>query len=400
LALLGRRATTYGHRFERLNKSAAPWEAISPEVASRLRPSLPALVEEIIDAVQTAVPAYERGLDRNVRTGVQQALEGFLELVAGGDETTLPGHDVYFAFGRGEARSGRSLDALLSAYRAGARVAWRGMARAGDTAGVDPQEMYALAEAVFAYIDEISAVTAEGYTFEQSLAMREQHERTRRLVEALIDEPQPPATELQRIAEAANWSLPERMAVLAFQSDHLDRTGTRLAEPVRFASLEGVGWALVPDPSAPGRRAELRAALRDASAALGPALPVERAPESAERARLALESLAAPGRLVVADEHLLDLILHSADGLAEDLAGRRLAPLDELAPAARERLLDTLEAWLDAQGEARPAAERLHVHVQTVRYRLGQLRELLGASIDDPRGRLELALALRVRGVR
>ncbi|HEX6458321.1 MAG TPA: helix-turn-helix domain-containing protein [Thermoleophilaceae bacterium] len=367
-------------------------------MASRLQPSLPALVEEIIEAVQTAVPAYERGLDRNVRIGVQQALEGFLELVAGGDETQLPGHDVYFSFGRGEARSGRSLDALLSAYRAGARVAWRGMARAGDAAGVDPQELYTVAEGIFAYIDEISAVTAEGYTYEQSLALRERHEQTRRLIEALLAEPQPPAAELQRMAEAAEWALPDALGVLAFESDNLDRTGARLAEPVRFASFEGLGWAIVPDPGAPGRHAELRAALRDASAAIGPAVAPERAPESAQRARLALEAVAREPRrgLVLADEHLLELILHSGGSLSEDLARRRLAPLDQLPPAARERLLDTLAAWLDAQGEARPAAERLHVHVQTVRYRLGQLRDLLGSALDDPRGRLELALALRV----
>jgi DNA-binding PucR family transcriptional regulator len=40
------------------------------------------------------------------------------------------------------------------------------------------------------------------------------------------------------------------------------------------------------------------------------------------------------------------------------------------------------------------------VHVQTVRYRLGQLRDLLGDTLDDPRGRLELALALEVRQAR
>jgi hypothetical protein len=382
-----------------MNRTAAPWEAISPEVASRLQPSLPALVEEIIDAVQTAVPAYERGLDRNVRTGVQQAMEGFLELVAGGDEAQLPGHDVYFAFGRGEARSGRSLDALLSAYRAGARVAWRGMARAGDSAGVDPQELYSLAEAIFAYIDEISAVTAEGYTFEQSLAMRERQEQARRLIEALLAEPQAPPADLRRIAEAAGWDLPESVAVLVFQSDHLDRTGARLPESMPFAQVEGLGWVLVPDPSAPGRRGELRAALREASAALGPAVPVERAAESAQRARLALEALN-PERLVIADDHLLELLLHSGGSLAGDLARRRLAPLDELPENTRERLLETLAAWLDAQGEARPAAEALHVHVQTVRDRLGQLRDLLGGALDDPRGRLELALALRARGVR
>ena len=382
-----------------MNRTAAPWEAISPEVASRLQPALPALVEEIIDAVQVAVPAYERGLDRNVRTGVQQAMEGFLELVAGGDEAQLPGHEVYFAFGRGEARSGRSLDALLSAYRAGARVAWRGMARAGDSAGVDPQELYSLAEAIFAYIDEISAVTAEGYTFEQSLAMRERQEQARRLIEALLAEPQAPPADLRRIAEAAGWDLPESVAVLVFQSDHLDRTGARLPESMPFAQLEGLGWVLVPDPSAPGRRGELRAALREASAALGPAVPPERAAESAQRARLALDALD-PERLVIADDHLLELLLHSGGSLAGDLARRRLAPLDELPENTRERLLETLAAWLDAQGEARPAAEALHVHVQTVRYRLGQLRDLLDGALDDPRGRLELALALRARGVR
>src|SRR5436190_9482540 len=98
--------------------------------------------------------------------------------------------------------------------------------------------------------------------------MRERQELTRRLIEALLAEPQSPVAELRRIAEGAGWELPERLAVLVFQSDQLDRTGARLPESMPFAQLEGLGWVLVPDPSAPGRRGELRAALRDASAAL------------------------------------------------------------------------------------------------------------------------------------
>jgi DNA-binding PucR family transcriptional regulator len=116
---------------------------------------------------------------------------------------------------------------------------------------------------------------------------------------------------------------------------------------------------------------------------------------SARRARLALE-LVVEGALVVADEHLLDLILHRDPELGDELAARRLGPLDALPHAARARLRETLAAWLDAHGEARPAAAALHVHVQTVRYRLGQLRDLLGDALDDPQARLELALALRV----
>jgi DNA-binding PucR family transcriptional regulator len=42
-------------------------------------------------------------------------------------------------------------------------------------------------------------------------------------------------------------------------------------------------------------------------------------------------------------------------------------------------------------------ARALHVHPQTARYRLAQLRELLGDQLDDPDARFELELALRSR---
>jgi hypothetical protein len=382
-----------------------PWIGLAPGVAGPLRPRVPTLVDEVIDAVQSAVPEYG-ALDPAVSRGVRVALDGFLDLVEGGDETRLPGREVYERFGEAEARNGRSLDALLTAYRAGARVAWRGFASAGHRGGVSPEELYTLAEAIFAYIDEISAASAEGHAREQSVAARAQQERRRRLVEALLRTPQPPAAELAAIAGAAGWELPERLAALAFDGDAPERVDGRLAASALVARIDGVGWALVPDPFAPDRRAELERALGGAAAALGPEVAPAEAPRSAERARLALDLVARaeedgpPRSLVLAHEHLLDLILHRDPELASELAARRLAPLDGLPPAARARLLETLGAWLDAHGEARPAAAALHVHVQTVRYRLGQLRDLLGDALDDPSARLELAVALRVAGHR
>src|SRR3954454_17391753 len=125
------------------------------KIEHSLRPALPALVDEVIAAVQSAVPVY-RVLDRNVRTGVGQALEGFIQLADSGAARRLPGREVYVEFGRGEARNGRPLDALLQAYRVGAQAAWRGLAQAGDGVGVEPRLLYELAERIFAYIDEIS----------------------------------------------------------------------------------------------------------------------------------------------------------------------------------------------------------------------------------------------------
>ena len=78
-----------------------------------------------------------------------------------------------------------------------------------------------------------------------------------------------------------------------------------------------------------------------------------------------------------------------------DLRARALAPLADLRPAAAERLAETLRSWLLHQGRRDAVAAELHVHPQTVRYRMGQLRELYGDRLDDPRTVLELVLALR-----
>src|SRR5213076_2476012 len=99
--------------------------------------------------------------------------------------------------------------------------------------------------------------------------------------------------------------------------------------------------------------------------------------------------------LIVAEDHLPALLLAAEPGLAAELARIRLAPLDALGPGPRERLAATLRAWLDRPGQVQAVAAGLGVHPQTVRYRLKQLRELFGTSLDDPEARFELALALR-----
>jgi DNA-binding PucR family transcriptional regulator len=57
----------------------------------------------------------------------------------------------------------------------------------------------------------------------------------------------------------------------------------------------------------------------------------------------------------------------------------------------------TLRAWLRNPGQRKTIAHELGVHPQTVRYRMTRLRELFGPVLDDPHGRFELELALRVR---
>jgi len=195
-----------------------------------LRPMLADVADEIIDAVVHAVPAYRRPLDgpfgEGIRAGVQEALHHSLaEIEAGGP---MPRSEAYVDLGRGEMRAGRSLDSLLSAYRIGARVAWRRFAAAGAMAGLEPDTLYLLAESLFAYIDGLSAESAEGHALEQSAAAGEAQLRRRRLVRLLVREPPEDPAVIKAAAGDARWSLPRTLAVLAVGGEHRDRVPPRL----------------------------------------------------------------------------------------------------------------------------------------------------------------------------
>jgi PucR C-terminal helix-turn-helix domain len=384
-----------------------PWHALPPAAADALRPVLPGLADEIIVALRDGLPEYARPLDgpfgAGLRAGVEAALRQFVDEIEAGGRGGRP--EVYVDLGRGEWRSGRSLEVLLSAYRLGARVAWRRAAAAGAAAGLHPETLYLLAESIFAYIDELSAESAEGYALEQSRAAGAAQLRRRRLAALLVQEPPASAEAVRTAAAAAGWPLPSRLAAVAVAGGLGDRAEGRLPAgtlAVAPGSDAEPAWLVVPDPDGPGRREALERALHGRGpAGLGPAVAWAEAPLSLRRAKAVLALVdggaipAAP--LVDAGANAPALLLAADPRLAADLARDALAPLDGLTPAGAERLRGTLSAWLDEQGRLQPTAARLGVHPQTVRYRLARLRELLGARLDDADGRFELAVALRAR---
>jgi hypothetical protein len=370
------------------------------KVAAAFRAEVEPVADEVLAAIAAEVQAYRRPLSgpfgQGVRRGVTEALGRFCDELESGtdpDKARTP----YVEVGRGEMRAGRSLEALLAAYRIGARVSWRRLAAAGLRVGLSGEELAGLAEAVFAYIDELSAASADGYAREQSAAAGERERRRDLLAGLLLDRAEPAV--LDDAARAAGWAPPTTLTAVLVDARSADALGPRLGPGTLRSVRGGRAFGLVGDADGPGRLVALARAVRGLSAIVGPAVPWRTVADSAGRAALAAPLVAA-GTLpaedpLLTDDHLGALLLRRDEALLTDLARRRLAPLGRFAAPARARLAETLLAWLSLRGARAEIAAALHVHPQTVRYRLGQLREAFGPDLDDPRARFELELVLR-----
>src|SRR5438876_189384 len=80
-------------------------------------------------------------------------------------------------------------------------------------------------------------------------------------------------------------------------------------------------------------------------------------------------------------------------------AGRMLAPLIDYDRARGAPLLKTLEVYLQRHGNLRESARDLHIHLNTLHYRLRRIGEVTGVDLKDADARLDLLLALRVRAL-
>jgi hypothetical protein len=408
-----------------------------------LRPVLPGLADEIIATIGSEIADYKRPMEglfgEMVRLGVETALGRFVDDLEGEPAGLGVVGETYVNLGRGEFHAGRSLENLLAAYRIGARVTWRRFVVAGQAGGISPEELYAIGEQIFEYIDVLSTESAEGYAREQRAEAGERRRLRWRLVDLLAAEPAAAEADVRAAAAEARWDLPRELAALVVApgkgsatgggalaggamtaaggggataggdmaaagavddgdvSDLAERLARDIGPGVVAAAREGVACAIVGDPAAPGRRARMAAAVGDRRAVLGPVVGLPRAGHSLRRALATLRLADSRPGLTDADEHLGALMLGADPGLAAELAAHRLAPLDALAPGAAARLAATLRAWLDRPGQVQAVAAALGVHPQTVRYRVRQLRELFGDRLEDPDARFELALALRAR---
>jgi|SRR5947209_15088949 len=229
-------------------------------VAAALLASLPDVAAVTVTAVVAEVPDYAgplRGeLGANITHAVELALATFLRLAeepAADRSRLVPALEAAYALGRGEARSGRTMTALLSAYRVGARVAWEQWGSTALAAGLPPEQLVPFAALVFAYIDELSGASVSGHSEELAITGRVRAQYLERLAAALVTGAE--EDELERRAERAGWRPPRTLTCLVAAAAHtasvraqLDPTTLSIAGAVVDARLpDGAVIHLVPD---------------------------------------------------------------------------------------------------------------------------------------------------------
>jgi hypothetical protein len=382
-----------------------PWRAdpLPPETVAAVRAELPSLVDGIVTAVVDTSRVYGDVLaapeGMAIRLGIEQAARAFLEAVEQGTRPAAETDELWRQLGEAEFQAGRGLDDLRAAFRTGIRAAWRGAAELALRAGVSAPIAIALAEAIFVYGDELANDVVEGYLRIQSDEAGERERRRRRLATLLLDPAGADPEALHRAGELARWPVPRELAVLAL-ADESPVSVTRRLDTDSLAGADASGsWLILADPDGPGRGTALEHAVAGEPAALGPTVAPADAHRSLRWARLTLDLMrqgALPtGGLMRVSDHLATVILLQDRDMARALVGDRLAALAALSDIERERLTATLAAWLAYQRHTPRIAAELHVHPQTVRYRLAKLHELLGDRLDSADGRFELELALR-----
>src|SRR5215217_760818 len=276
--------------------------ALPAEIAAVVRAELAEVAEATVQEIIVEVPSYADEftghMGQVIGNAVELALAGFLELATartGVDPSTpiRPALEGAYELGRGEARSGRSMDALLAAYRVGARVSWRHLSASAVAAGLTVEQLAGFAELVFAYIDQLSASSVAGHSDELATTGRVRERYLERLADLLLAGA--PQSDLLAAAERADWTPPRTLTAVVLPEDRVHgalvsldgRTLRSNRDVPDLETTRDLVVLLVPDAGGRSRPALLRS-LEGRYAVVGPARPWAQAHASYARACRAL----------------------------------------------------------------------------------------------------------------
>jgi hypothetical protein len=340
--------------------------------------------------------AFEQLSDESradVVAGVQRSLRRLGRFLSTGVMAPDADFDPLREWARARATEGVRLEDLLRSFGVAHQVGWqllRRHARSDET-----EVLLDLAAPLARYVDQVCTVVTETYLAERELLASEEERRAWNLLERLSLDAPLQATE-RELADRLGVPLQEAYApfaiVLPGRAPHghaalaarLRRDGWRLAvthadcvlgltwKPLELTDL-GEAQPVILALAEPTPRPLLAAARQDVAVLA----------EHARRAGLT-------GRLS-AEEHIPEILLGRSPELAARLRAKVLQPLDD---EDRGELARSLRMMVACRLDRTAASRALHVHRNTLAYRLKRIEEITGLDLSSPRDLACVYLAL------
>lgn len=394
---------------------------IQEQVSAVLKELPPAEVgEAMADELLAAMPEIQRSTDPDFRTTLIRScasnVEAAFAVLLAGDpgQPPEPPADA-IAFAHELVHRGVGLAALLRAYRLGQWFVHTQVEAKATELKVDPavrwQVLTHVSNYMFSYVDGISAQLVEDYETERARWIRGAAAARAELITAMLEgETVDPRTATDKL----RYDVSRRHLALIVWTDG----GETAVEPGALESAAGSlaaeiggrqvltipigervvwGWtsgaALADGP--PRADFTLGRGLRGAIGVCGEGPDgMVASHEKAREARRVAELVALPDGSVVSYRGVaLTALLTSSPAAALGFARAELGALAEDRDSTA-KLRATLATYLDENLSALRTARRLHVHQNTVVYRVKQAEEILGRAVEERR--IELEVALRI----
>jgi len=349
------------------------------------------IVDDMLATLRREVPAHS---DDELRDHCAGHVDAFLATARTGQVPRGPAVAFVRSVGERGARDGAELEILLRAYRANAATLthWIGeQAIANTPDGL--RAALAVTRMVMEYTDTVSTALADAFVQESRRLLAEAGSAQRDLLEDLLAGRSGASVETR--ARLAGLEPGVALQVVVATARDLGRAVEALSHQLRMARVGGLclvrhdELVVVAPAEASLRQLVGRASAREPLTA-GISLPLnelQEIPDAHRQARRALALAPANGVLRLADLTLFDYLLASADDTA-----RRLGP-----PGLDAPLRETVLAYAESDLNVGATARRLHLHPNTVHYRLRSVERLTGRDLRRFGDMVDLVAALRLR---
>jgi hypothetical protein len=393
---------------QRANHGPSPWEpaAAVAKIGERLLDRVDALAVELTDVIRDAEPFYsdERLVSvEDLRASVRDNLAHILSQLSG---RPVPGLEPPRTTGRRRAEQGVPLPVVLHAYRVAGKFIWAAVLAEAAGDDVATTSLLHAGSELWLIIDNHSGSVTDAYRDAVAERVHSDSQTRNALLDVLLRGDAGDGSRLWESAELLRLphqgtfvvvaAAPPRPAVesIPHAEDALRTRGVRSAWRVEVDAHVGV-VVLTPRLDADRLSAQLGELSAGPVGISAPYQSLDQTPAALRQARLAYAT-ATPGvpEVVRFERVPVAVLLASAPDAAVAVAQAILGPVLALPAVECDLLLGTLRAWFAADGATATAAETLHVHRNTVRYRLRRIEDLTGRSLVQPTGTAELHLAL------